>query len=58
MTKAYVLIDPLTGRTIEQESPTIQENRSKQKFFDEQSQSFDLGQGKDAESRVIHSMIF
>ena len=44
MTKAYVLIDPLTGRPIEERSPTIQESRSEQQFFDEQSQSFD-GQG-------------
>ena len=44
MTKAYVLIDPLTGRPIEDRSPTIQESRSEQQFFDEQSQSFD-GQG-------------
>merc|ERR1712228_310988 len=41
MTKAYVLIDPLTGRPIEQLSPTIQENKSEQQFFAEQSQLFD-----------------
>merc|ERR1711979_65357 len=41
MTKAYVLIDPLTGRPIEEQSPSIQESKSEQQFFDEQSQSFD-----------------
>ena len=41
MTKAYVLIDPLTGRPIEEQSPSFQEIKSEQQFFDEQSQSFD-----------------
>ena len=41
MTKAYVLIDPLTGRPIEEQSPSIQESKSEQQFFDQQSQSFD-----------------
>ena len=46
MTKAYVLIDPLTGRSIDQ-SPTIQENKSQQQFFDEQSQLLLNDHGKD-----------
>ena len=43
MTRAlpYELIDPLTGRPIEELSPTIQENRSEQNLFDQAFQFFD-----------------
>ena len=42
----YVVLDPLTGRTIDKLSPTIQENRSQQDWFDQAPQSFEDQEGK------------
>ena len=42
----YVVLDPLTGRTIDKLSPTIQENRSQQNWFDQAPQSFEDQEGK------------
>ena len=41
----YVVLDPLTGRTIDKLSPTIQENRSQQDWFDQAPQSFEDQEG-------------
>merc|ERR1712038_751609 len=43
MTRAFVLIDPSTGRSIRGRSPTIQENRSQLNWFNQAYQSIDQG---------------
>ena len=43
MTRAFVLIDPITGRSIRGRSPTIQENRSQLNWFNQAYQSIDQG---------------